>query len=155
MDVRHMSFQQALPHLSRLADDGNVRQAVVRIRDEQRALERSLADQRAALVRAQHNKAEGERKMATITGGSGLTQWHAQARAGQEPKWFNTKFEKELLKFDKEQVLKAWDALVAKQQAELEKLGVPTMFVTEVQADREKQQRVVQVLEGIFGLTDE
>lgn len=43
----------------------------------------------------------------------------------------------ELAKFDKERVLVAWDGLVAKQQAALEKMQVPTMHVTDDKAQRE------------------
>lgn len=39
-------------------------------------------------------------------------------------------FQKELRKFDAERVLPAWDGLVRGQQARLEALKVPTMFVT-------------------------
>ncbi len=39
-------------------------------------------------------------------------------------------FRKELRKFDVERVLPAWDALVQGQQARLEALKIPTMFVT-------------------------
>ena len=77
-------------------------------------------------------------------------------------------YEKELKRFDVERVLVAWDGLVAKQQAALENLQVPTMFKTDISTDREvsddinyrsrldksllskqRQQRVIQVLEGI------
>lgn len=79
-------------------------------------------------------------------------------------------YKKELKKFDVERVLVAWDGLVAKQQAALENLRVPTMFKTDISTDREvtdlighksslshlvtseqRQQRVIQVLEGISG----
>ncbi|KAG1820604.1 uncharacterized protein BJ212DRAFT_1266292 [Suillus subaureus] len=63
----------------------------------------------------------------------------------------NDAFRKELQKFDAERVLFAWDGLLQKQQSTLEGLGVPTMFPSDLRADREKQQRVVQVLEGIVG----
>lgn len=46
-------------------------------------------------------------------------------------------FEKELDKFDKERVLPAWDALISRQQAALDKLGVPSMFVSKEKGDRE------------------
>ena len=39
-------------------------------------------------------------------------------------------FREELRNFDVERVLPAWDALVRGQQARLEALKVPTMFVT-------------------------
>lgn len=46
-------------------------------------------------------------------------------------------FRKELLKFDAERVLPAWDGLVTKQQHKLESLGVPAMYQTTIAADRE------------------
>lgn len=46
-------------------------------------------------------------------------------------------FAKELEKFDREQVLSAWDDLITKQQSALEKLGVPTMFMTDSVTDRD------------------
>jgi len=46
-------------------------------------------------------------------------------------------FQKELRKFDAEQVLPAWDGLVRGQQARLEALKVPTMFVTTEAGDVE------------------
>ena len=81
-------------------------------------------------------------------------------------------YRKELRKFDTERVLVAWDALVAKQQTSLENMAVPAMFVTDTKADREvgplkqptrdsyliilsqRQQRVIQVLEGIASSED-
>jgi hypothetical protein len=49
----------------------------------------------------------------------------------------NDAFRKELLKFDAERVLFAWDGLLRKQQATLEGLGVPTMFPSDLRVDRE------------------
>jgi hypothetical protein len=46
-------------------------------------------------------------------------------------------FQKELRKFDVERVLPAWDGLVRGQQARLEALEVPTMFVTSEAGDVE------------------
>ena len=46
-------------------------------------------------------------------------------------------FRAELLKFDRERVLPAWDGLVTKQQAALEALGVPAMFPSTQPPDRE------------------
>jgi hypothetical protein len=46
-------------------------------------------------------------------------------------------FRKELRKFDVERVLPAWDALVRGQQARLEALKVPTMFITSETGDVE------------------
>jgi hypothetical protein len=49
----------------------------------------------------------------------------------------NDAFRKELRKFDAERVLFAWDGLLQKQQSTLESLGVPTMFPSDLRADRE------------------
>lgn len=46
-------------------------------------------------------------------------------------------FRQELGKFDLERALPAWDGLITKQQSALEELGVPTMFITSMAADRE------------------
>lgn len=46
-------------------------------------------------------------------------------------------FRRELRQFDRDRVLPAWDSLVAKQQAMLQSLEVPTMFPTATPADRE------------------
>ena len=46
-------------------------------------------------------------------------------------------FRKELRKFDVERALPAWDALVQGQQARLEALKIPTMFVTRETGDVE------------------
>jgi len=63
-------------------------------------------------------------------------------------------FRQELRKFDAQRVLPAWDGLVAKQQARLEAMGLPAMFPTTSSADRERQQKVIQVLVGIVGNGD-
>lgn len=80
-------------------------------------------------------------------------------------------FKKELEKFDLERVLPAWDGLISKQQSIFSQHEVPAMFTTNISADREvanrfcclddwradhtktkqRQQRVMQVLEGIAG----
>jgi hypothetical protein len=46
-------------------------------------------------------------------------------------------FRRELGKFDAERVLPAWDGLVRGQQARLEALKVPAMFVTNDAGDAE------------------
>lgn len=54
-------------------------------------------------------------------------------------------FEKELQKFDQEQVLPAWDDLITKQQLALEKMGVPTMFVTDSASDKEVSMAILSL----------
>lgn len=46
-------------------------------------------------------------------------------------------YKKELRKFDTQRVVVAWDALISKQQAALESLGVPVMYVSHLTSDAE------------------
>lgn len=46
-------------------------------------------------------------------------------------------FKKDLEKFDQEHILLAWDGLISKQQVTLAQHGVPTMFTTNENTDRE------------------
>lgn len=58
-------------------------------------------------------------------------------------------FEAELKKFDRERVLPAWDGLIARQQATLERLGVPAMSMTDEKTDREVSVLLKYLLLGI------
>lgn len=46
-------------------------------------------------------------------------------------------FKKEILRFDRERALPAWDGLVTRQQNELTQFNVPLMFVSTEPEDRE------------------
>jgi len=46
-------------------------------------------------------------------------------------------YKKELHKFDTQRATAAWDGLISKQQAALESLGVPVMYVSDLTADKE------------------
>lgn len=47
----------------------------------------------------------------------------------------NDAYKKELIRFDQDRALTAWDALASKQQEQLQRLGVPTMFSTKSKTD--------------------
>ncbi|KAG1739838.1 uncharacterized protein EDB91DRAFT_1134042 [Suillus paluster] len=141
-DLRMMSFQQALPHLTQLAESANFVAAVARVREEQKDLERQLWEERLAIHKKHENKVKVAQTKAGLIG-AGISRHEADM--------LNDAFRKELQKFDAERVLFAWDSLLQKQQSTLEALGVPAMFPTDLRADREKQQKVIQVLEGIVG----
>lgn len=53
-------------------------------------------------------------------------------------------FKKELLRFDRERVLPAWDGLITRQQNELTQLDVPLMFMTSQTEDREVMPEIVE-----------
>ena len=84
----------------------------------------------------------------------------------------NDAYKKELRKFDMERALPAFDGLIAKQQAALAHLNVPTMCVSDDMDLREvhqpgfclvkvneiyvqRQQRVMQVLTGLVDSRDQ
>jgi len=54
-------------------------------------------------------------------------------------------FKKELYQFDLERVLPAWDRLISNQQSTLALRGVPTMFTTDVAADREVHKYLLRL----------
>ncbi|KAI9575029.1 hypothetical protein HD554DRAFT_2051973 [Boletus coccyginus] len=139
-DIRSMSFQQALPHLTQLASDPGFLTAVSRLRQEQNELEQQLWGERQAIHKKHEEKVKVARTKAILID-AGLSKHEADM--------MNDAYHGDLRRFDKERVVLAWDALIQKQQAALETLGVPTMFATTSQADCQKQRRVVQVLEGL------
>ncbi|THH33740.1 hypothetical protein EUX98_g471 [Antrodiella citrinella] len=140
-DLQSCSFQQALPHLARLAQDSHFVAAISAMKIHQTDLERRLFDERRGIQKAQQDRVKKAVTKASITGAGTLTHYEANSMADA--------FRRELVKFDTERALPAWDALISKQQTELESLGVPAMYLTSFTADRERQQRVVQVLAGM------
>ncbi|KAJ7781671.1 hypothetical protein B0H16DRAFT_1448038 [Mycena metata] len=145
-DVRSLTFQQALPRLAELSDDPAVVATIQKARllkHDQDKLERELWAERAGIRAKYEDKVEKAKIKATLIG-AGLSK-HEGAMLTQA-------YERELRRFDAERVLPAWDGLVTSQQAALAQLRMPTMFPTAVKADRERQQRVIQVLEGIIGM---
>ncbi|KAI9449647.1 hypothetical protein BJY52DRAFT_229432 [Lactarius psammicola] len=141
LDVRTLSFQQSLAHISRLGEDQNVIAELVKMKQEQDKLEKQLWEERQGIQKSHEKKVKVETTKAKMIGVD-LSE--------RERKSMSDAFQKELRKFDAERVLPAWDGLVRGQQARLEALKVPTMFVTNNPSDMEKQRRVVNVLEGIL-----
>ncbi|KAL5527778.1 hypothetical protein ACEPAG_6579 [Sanghuangporus baumii] len=145
-DVRNFTFQQALPHLAQLSDDPTFIDAVLKVRRDQNNMEKQLWDERQALHAKQAEKVKIAVTKANMLG-TGISEREANA--------MKQVFENELNKFDRERVMPAWEGLIARQQAALEKLGVPAMFITSEKLDMERQQRIIQVLEGIVGTSQE
>ncbi|KAJ6627411.1 hypothetical protein B0H10DRAFT_1994408 [Mycena sp. CBHHK59/15] len=141
-DVRSLTFQQALPRLAQLSEDPDVRSTIEELRKEQDELERQLLRERDAIRTKYEEKVKVAKTRATMIGTS---------LSKHEAEMLSQAFEKELRRFDAERVLPAWDGLVTSQQAALAQRRIPTMFPTTVKNDRERQQRVIQVLEGIVG----
>ncbi|TCD70468.1 hypothetical protein EIP91_003229 [Steccherinum ochraceum] len=140
VDLRSCTFQQALPRLAQLAEDADFVAAVSKMKHDQNNLERRLFDERRGVLKNQQERIKTARTKASMIG-STISQFEADS--------MTSSFRRELNKFDTERALPAWDGLISKQQTELEGLGVPAMFLTTLTADRERQQRVVQVLTGM------
>ncbi|KAI6122835.1 hypothetical protein EV401DRAFT_2069910 [Pisolithus croceorrhizus] len=139
-DVRFITFQQALPHLSQLASNSKFIAAVGRLRGEQKELEQKLWEERSAIRRKHEEKVKVARTKASMTGAE-LSKHEVDVRFASGPlsvvpriyspgQMLNDAFRREVQKFDAERVLIAWDALIEKQQVALETLGVPAMFRT-------------------------
>ncbi|KAI0751267.1 hypothetical protein C8Q80DRAFT_562844 [Daedaleopsis nitida] len=141
-NLRACTFHQALPHLARLSENPEFVKTLTAMRAEQAELERQLWNERREIQQRHEDRVKAARTKASIIG-AGLTQYEADA--------LTDSFRTELLKFDRERVLPAWDGLVTKQQAALEALGVPAMFPSMQVSDRERQQKIMQVLGGIVG----
>ncbi|KAJ7638447.1 hypothetical protein FB45DRAFT_902903 [Roridomyces roridus] len=148
-DVRALTFQQALPLLAQLATEQNIVSALQKVS----SLFLSLDVHLIPLPSSKRNKT---RSSAT----SGRSSWRESpdratligtGLSKHEAEMLLQAYERELNKFDKERVLPAWDGLVTSQQGALAQLRIPAIFPTAVKNDRERQQRVIQVLEGLVG----
>jgi hypothetical protein len=60
-------------------------------------------------------------------------------------------FQQELANFEKDEFLPAWDRLLGRQQATLERIGIPLMFETSEVETRRQQQQIINILEGLMG----
>ncbi|KAF9498383.1 hypothetical protein BDN71DRAFT_1412292 [Pleurotus eryngii] len=140
-ELKSYSFQQALPILAQMSENRDFVDALVKLKGEQDELERRLWDERASIRKKYEDKVKVARTKANMIG-VGLSKHDADM--------MSTNYKNELRKFDLERVLPAWDGLLSNQQIALTSLGVPTMFATTTKATRERQQKVMQVLEGLL-----
>ncbi|KAI0347009.1 alpha/beta-hydrolase [Trametopsis cervina] len=125
-DLRSLTFQQALPYVSQLSQDHYVVETVRKMKQEQAQLENNLWQERQSIRQKHEERVKIARVKANLIG-AGLTQFEADSMTDS--------FRRELHKFDLERVLPAWDGLLARQQAALESLGVPTMYPTSSAAE--------------------
>jgi len=122
-------------------EDPHVVETLTKMKEEQDKLERQLWEEREDIRKGHEEKVTVAKNKAKMIG-VGMSK--------QEAQLMSDAFRMELRKFDAERVLPAWDSLVRGQQARLEALKVPTMYVTNDAGQAEKQRRVVHVLEGIL-----
>ncbi|KAF9520756.1 hypothetical protein BS47DRAFT_1481137 [Hydnum rufescens UP504] len=136
-DLRTISFQQSLTHLGRLLEDTSIVAALRKMKQEQEDMESRLWRGREVIIEKQKEKVGVALARARIINVNPTVR---------EIDIMSAEFDKELDKYDRERVLVAWDELVERQQESLEKLGFPAMYVTSDQAERTKQQRIIQII---------
>ncbi|KAH0839595.1 hypothetical protein J3R83DRAFT_511 [Lanmaoa asiatica] len=78
-DIRSMSFQQALPHLTQLASDPGFIADVSRLRQEQNELEQQLWEERQAVHKKHEERVKVAHTKATLIG-AGLSKHEADVR---------------------------------------------------------------------------
>lgn len=140
-DFRKLTVQQALPQLHALSSDAQFIDSFKRMKEEQNRLEQKLWDERALIVRKHEERLKNARAKAALI--------RASASLLQEETKLKQAMDAELKTFHIKSVFPAWDVLAAQQQDLLERLSVPAMFVTNVETDRARQQRIMQMLESI------
>ncbi|KAF8583986.1 hypothetical protein K439DRAFT_1617072 [Ramaria rubella] len=143
---RSITFSQALPIIARLSENPTFIEKLEKMYQAQAHLERKLWEERDQILKNQEDKVKIAQAKAAIIG-SEISR--------NDATMLESLFLKEVKTYDSEQALSAWDALVTKQQIMLEALGVPGMFVSAIKSDREKQQRIIQVLAGLCGPEDD
>ncbi|KAF8743830.1 hypothetical protein AX14_000236 [Amanita brunnescens Koide BX004] len=145
-DLQSYTFQQALPVVANLASDPTFLLEIQKLKQAQDDIERRLWEERRSIQRKHEEKVKIAKTKATMIG-VGLSKHEADM--------LNDAYKKELRKFDMERALPAFDGLIAKQQAALAHLNVPTMCVSDDMDLRERQQRVMQVLTGLVDSRDQ
>ncbi|KZS97732.1 hypothetical protein SISNIDRAFT_449287 [Sistotremastrum niveocremeum HHB9708] len=140
-DRRSMTFQQALPILATFGDNDDFREDYLKLKSDQELMEKVLFEEREKIKRSFEDKVKVATSRAQITGVN-LSAFDMQA--------MQSKYVKALDRHAIDRVLPAWDGLVAKQQDIFEKHCVPTMFLSKDKVVRSKQQKVIDVLDGIM-----
>jgi len=140
-DLRKLTYQQALPYLARLSEDPTFRAVFLKLQGDQKLTEQILWDERTTITTTFEEKMKLASVKARISG---------IALSSNEIQRIQVAHCSALEKHLTERVRPAWDGLVSKHQSEMERLGVPTMFVTQDRVDRERQQKVMSVLENIM-----
>ncbi|KAF9008829.1 hypothetical protein BDQ17DRAFT_1539242 [Cyathus striatus] len=141
-DVKNYSFQKALPHIASLVENSVLLAEIRQLKIDQNRLEKQLWEERQAIFKKYEEKVNVAKNKAKLIG-TGISKHEADM--------IKDSLKKEMAKFDQERALPSWDGLVAKQQTALENLGIPAMYATQDKTVRERQQRIIQVLEGVVG----
>ncbi|TFL00634.1 hypothetical protein BDV98DRAFT_107413 [Pterulicium gracile] len=112
------------------------------MKNAQDHLETQLFQEYQAILDKYRDKIHAAQTKATMTGATGLSH--------HEANMLNHGYADELRKFNQNRVVPAWGGLVAQQQSRLRELQVPGMVMTSSPAEREKQRKIIHVLEGLL-----
>ncbi|KAJ4472073.1 hypothetical protein J3R30DRAFT_3379713 [Lentinula aciculospora] len=136
-----LNFQQALALIVSHSADQKFSETLKNMKKEQDALESILSDERKAILLKYESRVQVAKTKASMIG-SGISK--------HEANMLSDAFARELRLFDKERVLTAWDGLALQQQEAFAQMGVPMMFSATDVSERQKQKKIMQVLEGLF-----
>ncbi|KAJ1308599.1 hypothetical protein OPQ81_004297 [Rhizoctonia solani] len=126
------------PTLVPVASPGlDLRDRIKKVQETQNQLEQSLYATQQEVMRKHEQRVEYAKNKANIVG---------IPLSEKENQDLESQLAEDLKKFHTNQVLVSWDAQRTKQQAQLESLGVPCMFVTSDPAALQRQQRVLRIL---------
>ncbi|KAG8961674.1 hypothetical protein FRC03_005082 [Tulasnella sp. 419] len=145
INLRNLTYHQSLSHMSRILEDEKCVTTLRELQKDQENLERQLWDARNQIIRRHEKKVKDrETQEKILTGSTELSP--------EDRRRLDVDLERALKKFDLENVLPAWDAILTRQQNVLEELRIPTIYATTNSSERLRQQKIVRVLEE--GLRD-
>ncbi|KAG8998566.1 hypothetical protein FRB94_006776 [Tulasnella sp. JGI-2019a] len=139
-DLKSMGYVESLSRIEPLLRNTISSNILRKLQDDQKEVETRLWSSRQAILTAHEQKVRASCKKALIVTG-------VEELEPRESQQLEEELAKALNKFDREQALPTWDALVKRQQEALENLGVPAMFVTSNVTERSRQQRLIRLLE--------
>ncbi|PVF96319.1 hypothetical protein CPB86DRAFT_684780, partial [Serendipita vermifera] len=137
-DLRTVSFAEALSQITKLAQNPVILKHLIEIRDEQHRLEQKYWENRRQIIKKQESEIKQLKTKVHITGPLGP----------REAERLRNSFQKEIADFEKDEFLPAWEILLGRQQATLERIGIPLMYETNDVEARRQQQQIMNVLEG-------
>lgn len=146
VNYRSLTYVESLSRVEELLKDPHAADALLDLKKTQDEMEKKLWDGRKALKLKHEEKVHAAKTTARIVTGSERLDEKEVQRLIDE-------LRKSELEYDLKHVFPAWDALVHKQQAVMERLGVPAMLPSTDPTERARQQRIIRVMEQ--GLMEE
>ncbi|KAG8852875.1 hypothetical protein FRB91_005813 [Serendipita sp. 411] len=135
-----LSFAEALAEVTRLVKNPTVLDHLKQIKAEQHRLERKFWETRQQILQNQDRQVRELKTKVAFTGSLGP----------REIERLTLQFQKELSELERDEFLPAYDRLLSRQQATLQRMGIPWMFETDDETERNRQQQLMTVIEGLL-----